>query len=91
MNEDYLSGKDIFVENAESRDEDDTEEAEETAETVENTVTIDLPETTEVTEATDELMEMIDTDGNGKVQKEEWLEFFGQVYDSVIAPSMGME
>ena len=31
-----------------------------------------------------EFLDSFDTDGDGKIQKSEWLAFFGQLFDSVI-------
>ena len=31
-----------------------------------------------------EFLASFDTDGDGKIQKSEWLNFFGQLFDSVI-------
>ena len=31
-----------------------------------------------------EFLDSFDTDGDGKIQKAEWLNFFGQLFDSVI-------
>ena len=35
-----------------------------------------------------EFIETFDTDGDGAVQKQEWLDFFGRLFDSVIQTGM---
>ena len=36
-----------------------------------------------------EFLSSFDTDGDGKIQKAEWLSFFGQLFDSVIQAGLG--
>ena len=36
-----------------------------------------------------EFLDSFDTDGDGKIQKSEWLNFFGSLFDSVIAAGLG--
>ena len=36
-----------------------------------------------------EFLDSFDTDGDGKIQKAEWLAFFGQLFDSVISAGLG--
>ena len=36
----------------------------------------------------DEFIATFDTDGDGMIQKAEWLEFFGNLFDSVIANTL---
>ena len=36
-----------------------------------------------------EFLDSFDTDGDGKIQREEWLTFFGNLFDSVIAAGLG--
>ena len=36
-----------------------------------------------------EFLDSFDTDGDGKIQKAEWLNFFGQLFDSVIQAGLG--
>ena len=35
-----------------------------------------------------EFLDSFDTDGDGKIQKAEWLDFFGKLFDSVIAAGL---
>ena len=35
-----------------------------------------------------EFLDSFDADGDGKIQKEEWLAFFGNLFDSVIAAGL---
>ena len=35
-----------------------------------------------------EFFTQFDTNGDGKVQKSEWLDFFGKMFDGVIAATM---
>ena len=35
-----------------------------------------------------EFLASFDTDGDGKIQKAEWLQFFGNLFDSVIAAGL---
>ena len=36
-----------------------------------------------------EFLDSFDQDGDGKIQKSEWLMFFGNLFDSVIAAGLG--
>ena len=36
-----------------------------------------------------EFLDSFDTDGDGKIQKQEWLDFFGTLFDSVIQAGLG--
>ena len=38
-----------------------------------------------------EFLDSFDTDGDGKIQKAEWLNFFGQLFDSVISAGLGAQ
>ena len=38
-----------------------------------------------------EFLDSFDTDGDGKIQKSEWLNFFGQLFDSVIAAGLNSQ
>ena len=42
----------------------------------------------EIESKLEEFVQTFDADGDGKVQLNEWLEFFGRLFDEVIASSM---
>ena len=45
-------------------------------------------DTAAVSAKVQEFIDNFDQDGDGKVQKSEWLQFFGAMFDSVIATAM---
>ena len=38
-----------------------------------------------------EFLDSFDADGDGKIQKSEWLQFFGNLFDSVIQAGLGAQ